>query len=118
MAYEYDDQLIDATAVRRQRLTAALLYRGDRLRRQWTDRVRTLLISVFVTVLLSAGCVAVSFVTTLLASDPTRSPTTGVGGSPSPASSPTPTQAPPPSTPSDTPPAPQILQIPQMRQVQ
>ncbi len=70
MAYEYDDQLIDATAVRRERLTAALLYGRNRLRRQWSDRLRTALISAFLTVLICAGCVAVSFVTTLLADDP------------------------------------------------
>lgn len=73
MAYEYDDQLIDATAVRRQRLTAALLYRNERLRRQWSDRLRTLLIGAFLTVLLCAGCVAVSFVTKLLSDDPVLS---------------------------------------------
>lgn len=70
MTYDYDDQLIEATGVRRGRLAQALLFGPARLRRQWTDRVGTHLAGAFLTVLLCAGCVAVSFVIQLFADDP------------------------------------------------
>lgn len=73
MSYEYDDQLIDATAVRRRRVVGALLHGRLRTQRQWNDRLGLLVASVFVAVLVCAGCVGVSFVTDLLSRDTTVS---------------------------------------------
>lgn len=70
MPYTYDDQLIDAVAVRRRRLSLALLFGRQRLRRTWSDRVSTFMISAILAVLACAACVAISFVTHLLSSDP------------------------------------------------
>ena len=72
MGYTYDDQLVDAVAVRRRRLTSAMMFGEDRQRRQWSDQLSMFLVSAFVAVLLSAGCVAVSFVTSLLAEERQR----------------------------------------------
>ncbi|MGL4745009.1 MAG: hypothetical protein ACRCXL_11555 [Dermatophilaceae bacterium] len=71
MADDYDEQLIEATRVRRDRLTQALLHGPHRLRRVWTDRVGTHLASAFVAVLACTVCVAVAFVAQLLENDPT-----------------------------------------------
>lgn len=70
MAYDYDEQLIEAMGARRQRLAQALMYGPDRLLRRWTNRLSTHLVSAFVAVLICTVCVAVSFVTNLLAKDP------------------------------------------------
>ncbi|MGB3827784.1 MAG: hypothetical protein WA962_03330 [Ornithinimicrobium sp.] len=67
MAYTYDEQLIDAVAVRRRRLTGALLHGPERLRHQFSDRVGTFALGAGLGVLIAAGCVAVSFVRDLLA---------------------------------------------------
>lgn len=66
MAYTYDEQLIDAVAVRRRRLTAALLHGEHRLQRPWSDRVMTLVAGGALAALIAAGCVAFSFVADLL----------------------------------------------------
>ncbi|MGL5818560.1 MAG: hypothetical protein ACRCYR_13415 [Phycicoccus sp.] len=71
MADDYDEQLIEATRVRRDRLTEALLHGPHRLRRVWSDRVGTHLASAFVAVLACTVCVAVAFVAQLLENDPT-----------------------------------------------
>lgn len=71
MADDYDEQLIEATRVRRDRLTQALLHGPHRLRRVWSDRVGTHLASAFVAVLACTVCVAVAFVAQLLENDPT-----------------------------------------------
>ncbi|MGL5861523.1 MAG: hypothetical protein ACRCY9_09755 [Phycicoccus sp.] len=70
MADDYDEQLIEATRVRRDRLVQALLHGPHRLRRVWSDRVGTHLASAFVAVLACAVCVAVAFVAQLLETDP------------------------------------------------
>lgn len=67
MTYSYDEQLIDAVAVRRRRLTGALLHGTSRLRRQFSDRLVTFTVGAGLSVLIAAGCVAVSFVRDLLA---------------------------------------------------
>ncbi|MDE9367035.1 hypothetical protein PZ938_15570 [Luteipulveratus sp. YIM 133132] len=71
MSYSYDDLLIESVATRRQRLGGALMFGQERLRRDWSDRLRTFVAGVFLAALAAAGCVAVSFVTHLLSSDPT-----------------------------------------------
>lgn len=70
MADDHDEQLIEATGVRRTRLTEALLHGPDRLRRSWSDRVGTHLAGAFLAVLGCAVCVAVAFVMHLLSGDP------------------------------------------------
>lgn len=71
MSYSYDDQLIEATLVRRRRLVAALLFGGDRVRRTAPDAQRLLLAGAFIAALACAACVGASFVMHLLATDPT-----------------------------------------------
>ncbi len=67
MTYSYDEQLIDATGVRRRRLTGALLHGQQRLHRQFSNLTMTLLASGLLAALISAGCVVSSFVMGLLA---------------------------------------------------
>ncbi|CAN5609608.1 hypothetical protein BH23ACT6_BH23ACT6_11060 [soil metagenome] len=67
MSYTYDEQLIDASGVRRQRLTGASLHGHNRLRRQFSNLAMTFLASALVATLGAAACVAVSFVIHLLA---------------------------------------------------
>ncbi|HKJ12388.1 MAG TPA: hypothetical protein VJ976_08375 [Ornithinimicrobium sp.] len=62
MAYDYDDQLIEAAAVRRERLTAGLLFGPDRLRRRWSSHLRVTLAGTCLAGLICAGCVGVSYV--------------------------------------------------------
>jgi hypothetical protein len=78
VSYGYDDQLIDAVAVRRRRIESALLFGDQRLRRTWSDRTRTFVVAAFLTVVAAAGCEAVSFVTHLLSTDTTIRPTSPV----------------------------------------
>ncbi len=78
MSYGYDEQLIDAVAVRRRRIEAALMFGDQRLRRAWSDRTRTFVLAAFFAVLAAAGCVAVSFVTNLLSKDDTVRPSSQV----------------------------------------
>lgn len=65
--YSHDEQLIESVAVRRARLTLALLFGTDRSVRTWSDRVRTFVGSAFIAVLACALCVGISWVTNLLA---------------------------------------------------
>jgi hypothetical protein len=69
VAAQYDDHLIDAMAVRRERLVAALLYGPERLRRQWSGGLGSLAGGVFVAATICAGCVAVSWVESALRED-------------------------------------------------
>ncbi len=76
VSYGYDEQLIEAVAVRRRRIESAFMFGDQRLRRAWSDRTRTFVLAAFLAVLAAAGCVAVSFVTQLLSHDTTIRPTT------------------------------------------
>ncbi|MEH0110220.1 hypothetical protein V6N00_10955 [Tersicoccus sp. MR15.9] len=67
MAADYDSQLIESVAVRRNRLLTALLYGSNPLQRRWADGVRTFFYSVAVAALVAAVCVGYSFVSNLLA---------------------------------------------------
>ncbi|GGC97086.1 hypothetical protein GCM10011512_25110 [Tersicoccus solisilvae] len=67
MAADYDSQLIESVAVRRNRLQTALLYGSNPLQRRWSDGVRTFFYSVAVAALVAAVCVGYSFVANLLA---------------------------------------------------
>ncbi|MBT1002552.1 hypothetical protein KIH31_08035 [Paenarthrobacter sp. DKR-5] len=64
---DYDNQLIESVAVRRGRLTTALLYGSNPLQRRWQDSVRLFLFSVAVAALIAAVCVGYSFISNLLA---------------------------------------------------
>lgn len=66
MAHDYDNQLIESVAVRRTRLTSALLYGTNPLQRRWKSSVRTFFFSVAVAAVIAAVCVGYSFVTNLL----------------------------------------------------
>ncbi|MGL4175724.1 MAG: hypothetical protein ACRCSN_06560, partial [Dermatophilaceae bacterium] len=99
MADDYDEQLIEATRVRRDRLTQALLHGPHRLRRVWSDRVGTHLASAFVAVLACAVCVAVAFVGQLLESDPTLGRNRTASTTPEQPPSSTPSPSPQPSSP-------------------
>lgn len=67
MAADYDSQLIESVAVRRNRLMTALLHGSNPLQRRWADGVRTFFYSVAVAALVAAICVGYSFVSNLLA---------------------------------------------------
>lgn len=70
MSYTYDEQLIDAVAVRRSRLVGALLHGPKRLRHAFCDRLMTYAVSAGLSVVVAAACIGVSFVTDLLARSP------------------------------------------------
>ena len=85
MYYVYDEQLIDAVTVRRRRIESALMFGDQRLRRAWSDRVRTFVLAAFLAVIAAAACIAVSFVTQLLSKDTTIRPTSPVAPASAPA---------------------------------
>ena len=62
MPYAYDDQLIDAVAVRRKRLLAGFLFGVKRTRTIWQDRVSTFMGSLILAVVICAVCGAIAFV--------------------------------------------------------
>ena len=62
MPYAYDDQLIDAVAVRRKRLLAGFLFGVRRSRTIWQDRLSTFVGSLILAVIICAVCVAIAFV--------------------------------------------------------
>ncbi|MCC3282438.1 hypothetical protein [Arthrobacter caoxuetaonis] len=66
IANDYDNQLIESVAVRRNRLLTALLYGNNPNERRWADTVKLFLFSIAVAALIAAVCVGYSFVTNLL----------------------------------------------------
>lgn len=62
MAADYDQQLLESVAVRRNRMTAALLFGENRARRPYADGVRRSLVGLVIAGLMAAGCVGYSFV--------------------------------------------------------
>lgn len=60
--YAYDDQLIDAVAVRRKRLLAGFLFGVRRTRIVWRDRLSTFMGSLVLAIVICAVCVAIAFV--------------------------------------------------------
>ncbi|MCC3277296.1 MULTISPECIES: hypothetical protein [unclassified Arthrobacter] len=66
MASDYDNQLIESVAVRRNRLLTALLYGENENERRWVDSVRLFLFSVAAAAVIAAVCVGYSFVSNLL----------------------------------------------------
>ncbi|SFV20046.1 hypothetical protein [Micrococcus terreus] len=66
MAMDFDSQLIESVEVRRNRLTASLLYGANPTERRWKDRTRLLIYGVIATAVICALCVAISFVVQIL----------------------------------------------------
>lgn len=62
MPYAYDDQLIDAVAVRRKRLLSGFLFGQQRIRASWHERVSTFVGSIILAIVICAICVAIAFV--------------------------------------------------------
>lgn len=63
---KFDQQIVESVALRRQRLRNAVFFGPERWRRQMQDHVKPLLIGVIVTAVISAGCIATSFVMNLM----------------------------------------------------
>ncbi|GAB3193508.1 hypothetical protein [Nesterenkonia suensis] len=64
---DYDQQILESVAVRRDRLLKALLFGGERTRRRYDDGMKLLLISAIIATLICAGCVGYSFIIDLFA---------------------------------------------------
>lgn len=66
MSMDFDSQLIESVEVRRQRLTASLLFGENPTERRWKDRSRLLAWSVVLAAIICALLVAISFVIQVL----------------------------------------------------
>lgn len=66
MANDYDHQLIESVAVRRNRLVTALVYGANPYERKWKSSFRTFMGSVLIAALIATICVGFSFVSNLL----------------------------------------------------
>lgn len=66
MAMDFDSQLIESVEVRRNRLTASLLYGANPTERRWKDRAKLLVFGVVAAAVICALCVAISFVVQIL----------------------------------------------------
>ncbi|HEY2724953.1 MAG TPA: hypothetical protein VGI84_09725 [Pseudonocardiaceae bacterium] len=67
MAREYDAQLLESVAVRRNRMRDSLLWGRERRERSTMDNIKRLAISVIVAAVGCAGCVGWSFLQKALA---------------------------------------------------
>jgi hypothetical protein len=67
MAREYDAQLLESVAVRRNRLRESLLWGRERRARATMDNLKRLSVSVVLAAVACAGCVGWSFLQDLLA---------------------------------------------------
>lgn len=67
MAREYDAQLLESVAVRRNRMRESLLWGRERRARATVDNVRRLGLSVVLAAVACAGCVGWSFLQDVLA---------------------------------------------------
>ena len=67
MAREYDTQLLESVAVRRNRLRESLLWGRERRARATMDNLKRLTVSVVLAAVACAGCVGWSFLQDLLA---------------------------------------------------
>ncbi len=67
MAREYDAQLLESVAVRRNRLRESLLWGRERRARATMDNLKRLAVSVVLAAVACAGCVGWSFLQDLLA---------------------------------------------------
>jgi uncharacterized protein HemX len=71
---DYDAQLLESVAVRRQRLNDALLHGSLRTRRRTNDNTRRALAGAVVAAVLCAGCVGWSFLQDQLHQQQSRRP--------------------------------------------
>lgn len=67
MANEYDSKLLEAAAVRHQRLDEALVFGANPYERKWNNVVMRVMYSLLIAALIAAICVGYSFVQHLLA---------------------------------------------------
>lgn len=67
MATEFDSQLIESVAVRRNRVTDALLYGENPTERRWKATTKQFLFSLVAAALITAICIGVSFISNMLA---------------------------------------------------
>lgn len=67
MAREYDAQLLESVAVRRNRMRESLLWGRERRARATMDNVKRLVLSVVLAAVACAGCVGWSFLQSVLA---------------------------------------------------
>jgi hypothetical protein len=67
MAREYDAQLLESVAVRRNRMRESLLWGRERRARATMDNVKRLAVSVVVAAVACAGCVGWSLLQDILA---------------------------------------------------
>lgn len=67
MAREYDAQLLESVAVRRNRMREALLWGRERRARATMDNLKRLALSVVLAAVACAGCVGWSFLQNVLA---------------------------------------------------
>jgi hypothetical protein len=67
VATEFDSQLIESVAVRRNRVTDALLYGDNPTERRWKATTKQFLFSLVAAALITAVCIGVSFVSNMLA---------------------------------------------------
>ncbi|WIK84567.1 hypothetical protein CJ193_001480 [Pseudoglutamicibacter albus] len=61
----HDEQILESVAVRRQRLSLALLYGNDRRRRTFMTGIKHVVIGLIIAALICAGCVGFSFISSL-----------------------------------------------------
>lgn len=73
MAREYDAQLLESVAVRRNRMRDSLLWGRERRERATMDNIKRLTISVVLAAVACAGCVGWSFLQTVLAAQQQKS---------------------------------------------
>lgn len=78
MERDYDAQLLESVAVRRQRLADALLHGSLRTRRRASDNLRRAVGGAVAAAVLCAGCVGWSFLHHQLDQQRRQSPTTQV----------------------------------------
>jgi type VI protein secretion system component VasF len=77
MVREYDAQLLESVAVRRNRMRESLLWGRDRRARATLDNLRRLTVGVVLAAVACAGCVGWSFVQHALAERAASSPAIG-----------------------------------------
>ena len=68
----HDEQILESVAVRRQRLSLALLYGSDRRRRTFMTGIKHVVIGLIIAALICAGCVGFSFISSLFKKEKER----------------------------------------------
>lgn len=63
---QFDQQIVESVALRRQPVRNAVFFGQDRWRRQLQDHIKPLIMGVVFAALIAAGCIATSFVVNLI----------------------------------------------------